>query len=108
MYVKVDLTTKMMDVDFTLREVMEFDPGDIIPIEIPEHITVLIEDLPTYRAKLGRSRENVALKITEKIKRPESVKSEMHVFTKGGRRLDSDADISELEADLNLSDRDRR
>ena len=108
MDVKVDLTTKMMDVDLTLRQVMELKAGDIIPIEMPEHITVLIEDLPTYRAKLGRSREHAALKIIEKIKRPESAKSEMHVFTKGGRRLDSDADISELEADLNLSDRDRR
>ncbi|WP_397471470.1 flagellar motor switch protein FliM, partial [Rheinheimera sp.] len=46
MDVKVDLTTKMMDVDLTLREVMELKAGDIIPIEIPEHITVLIEDLP--------------------------------------------------------------
>jgi flagellar motor switch protein FliM len=66
---------------------------------------VLIEDLPTYRAKMGKSRDSVALKIVEKIKRPESVKSELHVFTKGGRRLDSDADISELEADLILSER---
>jgi flagellar motor switch protein FliM len=49
----------------------------------------------------------VALKIIEKIRRPESIKSELHVFTKGGRRLDSDADISELEADLNLADRNR-
>ena len=56
MDVKVDLTTKMMDVDLTLREVMELKAGDIIPVEIPEHITVLVEDLPTYRAKLGRSR----------------------------------------------------
>ncbi len=54
---------------------------------------------------MGKSRDNVALKIVEKIKRPESVKSELHVFTKGGRRLDSDADISELEADLILNER---
>ncbi len=108
MDVKVELSTKMLDVDLTLRQIMELKAGDIIPVEIPEHITVLVEDLPTYRAKLGRSRDNVALKITEKIKRPESVKSELQVFTKGGRRLDNDADISELEADLNIGERDRR
>ncbi|MBN8444792.1 MAG: flagellar motor switch protein FliM [Gammaproteobacteria bacterium] len=105
MDVKVNLTTKMMDVELTLEQVMNLKAGDIIPVEIPETITVLIEDLPTYRAKMGKSRDNVALKIVEKIKRPESVKSELHVFTKGGRRLDSDADISELEADLILSER---
>ena len=47
---------------------MEFKPGDIIPVEMPETITVLIEDLPTFRAKLGRSRDNLALKIGEDCK----------------------------------------
>jgi flagellar motor switch protein FliM len=108
MDVKVELSTRMLDVELTLRDIMELKAGDIIPVDIPEHVTVLVEDLPTYRAKVGRSRDNVALKIIEKIKRPESVKSELQVFTKGGRRLDNDADISELEADLNISDRDRR
>lgn len=107
MDVKVGLSTKMLDIDLTLRDIMEMKAGDIIPCEIPDHITVLIEDLPTFRAKMGRSRDNVALKIIEKIKRPDSVKSEMQVFTKGGRRLDNDSDISELEADLNINDRDR-
>jgi flagellar motor switch protein FliM len=108
MDVQVALTTKMMDVELTLRDIMELKAGDVIPVDIPEHITVLIEELPTFRAKMGRSRDNVALKIIEKIKRPESVKSEMQVFTKGGRRLDNDADILELEADLNFNERDRR
>ncbi|CAM5206613.1 flagellar motor switch protein FliM [Alishewanella longhuensis] len=80
MDVKVGLSTKMLDVDLTLRDIMELKAGDIIPVEIPEHITVLIEDLPTFRAKMGRSRDNVALKIIEKIKRPESVRSCYSVY----------------------------
>ncbi|MCV2885415.1 flagellar motor switch protein FliM [Aestuariibacter sp. AA17] len=98
--VNVELTTHMMDVDLSLQEIMELKAGDIIPIEMPEHITVLIEDLPTFRAKLGRSRDNVALKITEKIPRPTSVKSELQLLTKGGRRIDSDADLQVLGEDL--------
>lgn len=66
MDVKVDLTTKMLDVDITLEQLMNLKAGDIIPVEMPDHITVLIEDLPTYRAKMGRSRDNLALKIIEK------------------------------------------
>lgn len=108
MDVKVDLSTRMLEMDLSLRQIMELKAGDIIPVDIPEHITVMVEELPTFRAKMGRSRDNVALKIIEKIKRPESIKSELQVFTKGGRRLDSDADIMELEADLNISDRERR
>ena len=78
---------------------MELEAGYVIPIEMPENITVLIEDLPTFRAKLGRSRDNVALKIVEKIKRPTSVKSELQLLTKGGRRIDSDAELQTLEDD---------
>ncbi|NVK57542.1 MAG: flagellar motor switch protein FliM [Alteromonadaceae bacterium] len=100
MDVQVELSTHMLDFELTLRDVMEFNPGDIIPVEIPEHITVLIEDLPTFRAKLGRSRENLALKITEKIPRPTSVKSELQLLTRGGRVIDNDAELQVLEEDL--------
>jgi len=100
MDVPVSLNTKFLEVDLPLNQIMDLQVGDIIPIEMPEHITVLIEDLPTFRAKLGRSRDNIALKIEEKIKRPESVKSELTILTKGGKRLDSDAELELLEDDL--------
>lgn len=98
--VPVELTTKFIEVDLSLQKIMDLQAGDIIPVEIPDHVTVLIEDLPTFRAKLGRSRDNVALQIQEKIKRPESVKSELTILTKGGKRLDSDAELHMLEDDL--------
>lgn len=98
--VPVELTTKFLEVDIPLERVMNLEEGDIIPVEIPDHITVLIEELPTFRAKLGRSRDNVALQIQEKIRRPESVKSELTILTKGGKRLDSDAELHLLEDDL--------
>jgi len=100
MDVPIELSTKFIEVDISLQELMDMKAGDIIPIEMPEHITVMVEDLPTYRAKLGRSRENIALKIEEKIKRPESVKNELTILTKGGKRLDSDAEIHLLEEDF--------
>ncbi|OKY24683.1 MULTISPECIES: flagellar motor switch protein FliM [Thalassotalea] len=100
MDVPVALSTKFLEVDIPLSRIMELETGDIIPIEMPEHITVLIEELPTFRAKLGKRRENIALQIQEKIKRPESVKNELTILTKGGKRLDSDAELHLLEDDL--------
>ena len=100
MDVPVELSTKFLEVDLPLQQIMDFKAGDIIPIEMPDHITVLIENLPSFRAKLGRSRDNLALKIESKIKRPESVKSELTILTKGGKRLDSDAELHLLEDDL--------
>ncbi|NMH59621.1 flagellar motor switch protein FliM [Alteromonas ponticola] len=100
MDVEVELTTHMLEVDVSLKQIMEFKAGDIIPVEMPEFITVLIEDLPTFRAKLGRSRDNLALKITDKIPRPTSVKSELQLLTRGGRVIDNDAELQVLEEDL--------
>jgi flagellar motor switch protein FliM len=98
--VKVVLSTHMIDIESSLRKIMEFQIGDIIPIDMPETITLLVEELPTYRGKLGRSRDNLALKITSKIPRPTSVKSELQLLTKGGRRIDSDAELQILSEDL--------
>ena len=100
MDVPVELSTKFLEVELTLQKIMDFKAGDIIPIEMPDHITVLVENLPSFRAKLGRSRDNLALKIESKIRRPESVKSELTILTKGGKRLDSDAELHLLEDDL--------
>ena len=96
MDVQVALSTHMMDVKLSLKDVMELKSGYVIPIEMPNHITVLIEGLPTFRAKLGRSRENVALKIIEKIARPTPVKSELQLLTIGGRRIDNDSELQIL------------
>lgn len=98
--VNVALSTHMLEMDLSLETIMDLKEGDVIPIEMPESITVLIEDLPTFRAKLGRSRDNIAIKITDKIPRPTSVKSELQLLTKGGRRIDSDAELQVLEEDL--------
>lgn len=104
MDVEVELTTKFIETALPLEKIMNMKKGDVIPIEMPSHITVLVEDLPTYRAKLGRSRDNLALKIESKIKRPESVKNELTILTKGGKRLDSDGDLHLLEEDFNYEE----
>lgn len=77
MGVKVGITAKLLETTITLRQLKSMQPGDIIPVDMPESLLVLVEDLPTFHAKLGRVKEKVALKITEKLKRPESMKSEL-------------------------------
>lgn len=102
MDVPVELKAKLLDTEISLREVMDLQSGDIIPVEMPENLTVYIEDLPTFRAKMGRSRDNVALKISEKIRRPETVKSDIHMLTRGGQRIGGDAELQQLEEDFDV------
>ncbi|WP_417762050.1 flagellar motor switch protein FliM [Shewanella sp.] len=79
MDVKVSVDARLLEKELTLRDVMEMQAGDIIPVEMPEHLVMKIEDLPSYRCKLGRVKENLALQIAEKIPRPETVKSELQL-----------------------------
>ena len=93
MDVKVGFDANIVEHELSLRDVMNFKAGDIIPIDLPEHIMMRIEDLPTFRCKLGKSRDNLALKISEKIARPETAKSEFQLIK---RKENKARDISEL------------
>lgn len=53
----------------TLRKIQEMVVGDIIPIDIPETVTLDIEGIPSFVAKFGKSNDKCALKILHKIER---------------------------------------
>jgi flagellar motor switch protein FliM len=57
--------------ELTLRDVMAFMPGDIIPIEIPEHLTLKANAVPIFNCKMGTSRGNLAVKIVNQIAKHE-------------------------------------
>lgn len=77
---------------------MELRPGDVIPIDMPENATMFVEELPTYRVKMGRSSEKLAVQVSEKIKRPDVVKTDIAFLGKdimseiGSASSDSDDD----------------
>ncbi len=100
MDVQVGLSTRLLQTEVTLRQLMNFRAGDVIPVTMPESLLVFVEDLPTFRAKLGRTQDKVAIKIAEKIKRPDSVKNEMTLVTRGGMRIDGVAELEELEKSI--------
>ncbi|GAL33192.1 flagellar motor switch protein FliM [Vibrio maritimus] len=69
MDVPVNFRVNLLEKDVSLRDLMELQAGDIIPIEMPENATMFVEDLPTFRVKMGRSGEKVAVQVSEKIRR---------------------------------------
>ncbi|WP_144395181.1 flagellar motor switch protein FliM [Pleionea sediminis] len=69
MSAEVDLQSTLLETRVSLRDVMNFKAGDIIPVELPEKVVVNVGGLPSFRAKYGQSREKVALKILEYIPR---------------------------------------
>jgi flagellar motor switch protein FliM len=77
MDVPVEMKVNLLESEISLRDLMDLQAGDIIPIEMPEAATVFVEDLPTYRGKVGKSGDKLAVQITEKIKRPDMVKTDL-------------------------------
>ncbi|HAS63844.1 MAG TPA: flagellar motor switch protein FliM [Vibrio sp.] len=91
MDVPVNFRVDLLEKDISLRDLMELQPGDIIPIEMPKHAVMFVEELPTYRVKMGRSGEKLAVQVSEKIRRPDVVKTDIAFLGKDV--------ISELEQD---------
>ncbi|MEC7941123.1 MAG: flagellar motor switch protein FliM [Pseudomonadota bacterium] len=77
MDVPVNFRVNLLEQDISLRDLMELRPGDVIPMNMPEHATMFVEELPTYRVKMGRSGEKLAIQISEKIERPHVVKTDL-------------------------------
>jgi len=92
MDVKVEINAKVADKEVSLRDIIHFEAGDILPIELPPSLLVSVEGLPTYRATLGQSNDHLALKIVEKIDRPEIQKNQLQLEDLKAKRHKEDSE----------------
>jgi flagellar motor switch protein FliM len=53
----------------SVKQLAELKEGDIIPFDMPEEVDVDAADVPIFKAKLGVSDGNYALKINQWIMR---------------------------------------
>ena len=66
---EVEVTGVMLKQEMTLKSVLDFKEGDILPIDYPEQVMVESGEMPLFRAKLGVSNGNFAMKLEEKMER---------------------------------------
>ncbi len=67
---EVELESTLTEVQLTLRDIMNLKPGDVIPMEMPELVTLRAEGIPVFRGELGVANENLAIKIKKQVERP--------------------------------------
>ena len=60
---EVDTRAVLAQAQISLRELVSLSPGDIIPIEAPQQVTLFAGDVPVYRGRFGISQGRNALKI---------------------------------------------
>ncbi len=64
---EVDITVHLTDIQMQLSDLMQLKEGDILPINMPEMVTIKAEDIPVLRGKLGESRGSKAVKILQQV-----------------------------------------
>ncbi|MGO9514206.1 MAG: flagellar motor switch protein FliM [Steroidobacteraceae bacterium] len=60
---ELEIRAILAQAEISLRELVRLAPGDIIPIEPPQHVTLLAGEVPLYRGRFGVSQGRNALKI---------------------------------------------
>jgi flagellar motor switch protein FliM len=52
-----------------LRDILHMQPGDVIPVEMPEEMIMRANGVPTFKVKMGSHKGNLALQVIEPIER---------------------------------------
>ncbi len=64
---EVEISSTLVETDLSLRQVLELEAGDIIPIDLPDKVMVRVEDIPAFRARVGSHRGQTSIQILNKI-----------------------------------------
>ncbi|MCP3908120.1 MAG: flagellar motor switch protein FliM [Oceanicoccus sp.] len=65
----VNLDCTLVEKEITLRDILELQEGDVIPVDMPEKFMVSANGVPMLDARLGQSKGNLALQVVDKIDR---------------------------------------
>lgn len=78
MEARIELECDIVRRDISLRDIVDLREGDIVPITMPDFQVVTANGVPMFKAKMGQSNDNLALKIADFVDR-----SKVHVKNSG-------------------------
>ena len=67
--VDVPLSATVARRQLRLRDILHMQPGDVIPVELPEEMIMRANGVPSFKVKLGSHKGNLALQVVEAINR---------------------------------------
>ena len=65
----VGVNTTVAEKEVSLRDIIDLEPGDVIPLDLAEKLVITANGVPILYARLGQSRGNLALQILGKYDR---------------------------------------
>lgn len=66
---ELELSSLLLETRISLGVLARLRPGDVVPVDLPELVTVFAEDVPFYRARFGVSGGNNALRLEHPVRR---------------------------------------
>jgi len=66
----VEIRSTLVEKTLLVEQLVWLKPGDVIPIELPPQVSLVIEDIPVFHGKVGISKGNYAIQILERVSRP--------------------------------------
>lgn len=66
---EVEVHSTLIESDMTLRRVLELKAGDILPVDLPDVVTLCADDVPLFRARVGVADGQNALQIIQPVAR---------------------------------------
>jgi flagellar motor switch protein FliM len=67
--VDVPLSATVARRQLRLRDILHMQPGDVIPVELPEELIMRANGVPAFKVRLGSHKGNLALQVVEPIVR---------------------------------------
>ncbi len=68
---EIELGATLIQTRIRIGDFLRLRRGDVIPIDLPERVTVTAEEIPIYRGRFGTSSGNNAVRLADPLRRPE-------------------------------------
>ncbi len=68
--VRVPIQSTVVRCELKLRDILAMQPGDVVPVEMPEHMLLRANSVPTFKVQLGSYKGNLALQVLGPVARP--------------------------------------
>ncbi len=74
---EVVIESQLTEIEVTVRDLMNMQAGDVIPLEMPEDVFAKVDGVPVFKGDFGVSRGNLALKVREMVHSEEQSHTEL-------------------------------
>ncbi len=65
----VEVSCKLVELELSVAELLRLKPGDVLPMDMPERVTLYAEGIPAFHGRFGASQGRHAVQVIEPARR---------------------------------------